>query len=274
MYDNKILGAIVGDIVGSTRKWKNAKTEGFELLPAGSRFTDDTVMTLAVAEWLMIDPMHSKSRLVDCMQRLGRKYPDAGYGGMFRKWIATENPKPYNSFGNGSAMRVSPVGLYANSMEEALELARITASVSHNHPEGIKGAQAIAACIYLKRTETYDATDKIKRFAERNFGYDLDVKLWAIRKNYTFDTTCQGSVPIAIMAYLQEPYSAEKTIRLAISMEGDPDTIGAMVASIATAEKPHIICSDSLSSDIEDKCRELLPPDLLDINDRFMDMGI
>lgn len=270
MYDNKILGAIVGDIVGSTRKWKNAKTEGFELLPAGSRFTDDTVMTLAVAEWLMIDPTHSKSRLVDCMQRLGRKYPDAGYGGMFRKWIATENPKPYNSFGNGSAMRVSPVGLYANSMEEALELARITASVSHNHPEGIKGAQAIAACIYLKRTETYDATGKIKRFAERNFGYDLDVKLWAIRKNYTFDTTCQGSVPIAIMAYLQEPYSAEKTIRLAISMEGDPDTIGAMVASIATAEKPHIICSDSLSSDIEDKCRELLPPDLLDINDRFM----
>ena len=270
MYDNKILGAIVGDIVGSTRKWKNVKTDGFELLPAGSRFTDDTVMTLAVAEWLMIDPTHSKSRLVDCMQRLGRKYPDAGYGGMFRKWIATENPKPYNSFGNGSAMRVSPVGLYANSMEEALELARITASVSHNHPEGIKGAQAIAACIYLKRTETYDATGKIKRFAERNFGYDLDVKLRAIRKNYTFDATCQGSVPIAIMAYLQEPYSAEKAIRLAISMGGDSDTIGAMAASIATAERPHIIRSGSLSSDIEDKCRELLPPDLLDINDRFM----
>lgn len=270
MYDNKILGAIVGDIVGSTRKWKNAKTEGFELLPAGSRFTDDTVMTLAVAEWLMIDPTHNKSRLVDCMQRLGRKYPDAGYGGMFRKWIATENPKPYNSFGNGSAMRVSPVGLYANSMEEALELARITASVSHNHPEGIKGAQAIAACIYLKRTETYDATGEIKRFVEWNFGYDLDVKLRAIRKNYTFDATCQGSVPIAIMAYLQEPYSAEKAIRLAISMGGDSNTIGAMVASIATAEKPHIICSGSLSSDIEDKCREFLPPDLLEINDRFM----
>lgn len=270
MYDNEILGAIVGDIVGSTRKLKNVKTEDFELLPAGSRFTDDTVMTLAVAEWLMIDPTHNKSRLVDCMQRLGRKYPDAGYGGMFRKWIATENPKPYNSFGNGSAMRVSPVGLYANSMEEALELARITASVSHSHPEGIKGAQAIAACIYLKRTETYDATGEIKRFVEWNFGYDLDVKLRAIRKNYTFDATCQGSVPIAIMAYLQEPYSAEKAIRLAISMGGDSNTIGAMVASIATAEKPHIICSGSLSSDIEDKCREFLPPDLLEINDRFM----
>lgn len=270
MYDNKILGAIVGDIVGSTRKWKNAKTEGFELLPDGSRFTDDTVMTLAVAEWLMIDPTHSKSRLVDCMQRLGRKYPDAGYGGMFRKWIATENPKPYNSFGNGSAMRVSPVGLYANSMEEALELARITASVSHNHPEGIKGAQAIAAGVYLKRTETFDVDGKIKRFVEHGFGYNLDDDLRGIRKDYTFDATCQGCVPIAIMAYLQEPYSAEKAIRLAISMGGDSDTIGAMTASIAATERPHTYSSASLSSEIEDKCRELLPPDLLDINDRFM----
>lgn len=270
MYYNKILGAIVGDIVGSTRKWHNVKTEDFELLPAGSRFTDGTVMTLAVAEWLMIDPTHSKSRLVDCMQRLGRKYLDAGYGGMFRKWIATENPKPYNSFGNGSAMRVSPVGLYANSMEEALELARITASVSHNHPEGIKGAQAMAAGVYLKRTETFDHDGKIRRFVEHRLGYNLDDDLRGIRKDYTFDATCQGCVPIAIMAYLQEPYSAEKSIRLAISMGGDSDTIGAMTASIATTERPHTYSSASLSAEIEDKCRELLPPDLLDINDRFM----
>lgn len=270
MYYNKILGAIVGDIVGSTRKWHNVKTEDFELLPAGSRFTDGTVMTLAVAEWLMIDPTHSKSRLVDCMQRLGRKYLDAGYGGMFRKWIATENPKPYNSFGNGSAMRVSPVGLYANSMEEALELARITASVSHNHPEGIKGAQAMAASVYLKRTETFDHDGKIRRFVEHRLGYNLDDDLRGIRKDYTFDATCQGCVPIAIMAYLQEPYSAEKSIRLAISMGGDSDTIGAMTASIATTERPHTYSSASLSAEIEDKCRELLPPDLLDINDRFM----
>lgn len=270
MYYNKILGAIVGDIVGSTRKWHNVKTEDFELLPAGSRFTDGTVMTLAVAEWLMIDPTHSKSRLVDCMQRLGRKYLDAGYGGMFRKWIATENPKPYNSFGNGSAMRVGPVGLYANSMEEALELARITASVSHNHPEGIKGAQAMAAGVYLKRTETFDHDGKIRRFVEHRLGYNLDDDLRGIRKDYTFDATCQGCVPIAIMAYLQEPYSAEKSIRLAISMGGDSDTIGAMTASIATTERPHTYSSASLSAEIEDKCRELLPPDLLDINDRFM----
>lgn len=270
MYNNKILGAIVGDIVGSTREWNNVKTEDFELLPAGSRFTDDTVMTLAVAEWLMTDPSHSERALVECMQRLGRKYPYVGYGSMFRFWLYTENPEPYNSFGNGSAMRVSPVGLYANSMEEALELARITASVSHNHPEGIKGAQAIAAAIYLKRTEEFDTKGEIKRFIEKHFGYNLDTDLREIRKDYAFDVTCQGSVPIAIMAYLQEPYRAEKAIRLAVSMGGDSDTIGCMTASIATAERPHVISSSSLSREIEDKCRELLPPDLLDINDRFL----
>ena len=166
-------------------------------------------------------------------------------------------------------MRVSPVGLYANSMEEALELARITASVSHNHPEGIKGAQAIAAAIYLKRTEEFDTKGEIKRFIEKHFGYNLDTDLREIRKDYAFDVTCQGSVPIAIMAYLQEPYRAEKAIRLAVSMGGDSDTIGCMTASIATAERPHVI-SSSLSREIEDKCRELLPPDLLDINDRFL----
>lgn len=186
MYYNKILGGIAGDIIGSTREWKNVKTEDFELLPAGSRFTDDTVMTLAVAEWLMTDPTHSERTLVEYMQRLGRKYPNAGYGGMFRHWLNTENPEPYNSFGNGSAMRVSPVGLYANSLDEALELARITASVSHNHTEGIKGAQAIATSIYLKRTEEFNDEDKIKRFIESKFGYNLDIDLRDIRKERLF----------------------------------------------------------------------------------------
>ena len=270
MYYNNILGGIVGDIIGSTREWLNVKTEDFELLPQGSCFTDDTVMTLAVAEWLMTDPTHSESALIECMQRFGRKYPNAGYGGMFRRWLATDNPEPYNSYGNGSAMRVSPVGLYANSMEEALELARITASVSHNHPEGIKGAQAIAACIYLKRTEEFDVEGKIKRFVEKHFGYNLDIDLREIRKDYAFDVTCQGSVPIAIMAFLQEPHCAEKAIRLAVSMGGDSDTIGCMTASIATAGKPNTYSSTILSREIEDKCRELLHPDLLDINDRFL----
>lgn len=270
MYHNKILGGIVGDIIGSTREWHNVKTEDFELLPYGSRFTDDTVMTLAVAEWLMTDPSHSKSALIECMQRFGRKYPNAGYGGMFDRWLVTDNPEPYNSFGNGSAMRVSPVGLYANSIDEALELARITASVSHNHPEGIKGAQAIAACIYLKRTEMFDVKGKIKRFVEKHFGYNLDIDLREIRQDYTFDVTCQGSVPIAIMAFLQEPHCAEKAIRLAVSMGGDSDTIGCMTASIATAKRPYTISGGSLSHEIEDMCRKLLPHDLLDINDRFL----
>ena len=145
----ELLGAIIGDIVGSTREWYNIKTEDFELVPEGSRFTDDTVMTLAVAEWLMTDHAHKEDSLVACMQRLGRKYLNAGYGGMFRRWLMSDNPQPYNSFGNGSAMRVSPVGLYANSLEEALELARITASVTHNHPEGVKGAQDIAGCVFI-----------------------------------------------------------------------------------------------------------------------------
>lgn len=270
MYSNRILGGIAGDIIGSTREWHNVKREDFDLLPRGSRFTDDSVMTLAVAEWLMTDPTHSERTLIECMQRLGRKYPNAGYGGMFRRWLTTDNPLPYRSFGNGSAMRVSPVGLYANSMEEALELARITASVSHNHPEGIKGAQAIAACIYLKRTEMWDVEDKIKRFVEEHFGYNLDIDIRDIREDYSFDVTCQGSVPIAIMAFLQEPHSAEKAIRLAVSMGGDSDTIGCMTASIATTERPHVISSSSLSCQIEERCRELLPPDLLDINDRFL----
>ena len=265
-----ILGAIVGDMVGSTREWKTVKTEDFELLPEGSRFTDDTVMTLAVAEWLMTDSTHSKEKLIDCMQRLGRKYPNAGYGGMFIRWLKEDSPKPYNSFGNGSAMRVSPVGLYANSLEEALELARITASVSHDHPEGIKGAQAIAACVYLKKTEEWDVGGKIKKYIEEKFGYDLSLDLDEIREGYAFDVTCQGSVPIAIMSYLKySSYPAEKALRMAISMGGDSDTIGAMTASIAGAERLHII-GGGFSTELEKKCRALLPDDLLDINDRFI----
>lgn len=271
MYNNRILGGIVGDIIGSTREWENVKIEDFELFPQGSRFTDDTVMTLAVAQWLMTDPEHTEAGLIKCMQFLGRKYPNAGYGGMFRKWLKSENPQPYGSFGNGSAMRVSPVGLYANSMEEVLELARVTASVTHNHPEGIKGAQAIAACIFIKRTEEFDVTGKMKRFVKEHFGYNLDVDLRDIRPDYGFDVTCQGSVPISIMAFLQEPYDAEKAIRLAISMGGDSDTIGCMTSSIAATQQPFTISSSYLSSDIENKCRELLTPDLLEINDRFLD---
>lgn len=263
-----MLGAIIGDIVGSTREWHNIKTEDFELVSKWSRFTDDTVMTLAVAEWLMSDPEHRPETLVACMQRLGRKYPNAGYGGMFMEWLASDNPQPYNSFGNGSAMRVSPVGLYANSLEEALELARITASVTHNHPEGIRGAQAIAGCVFIKKTEWADS-EKIRRFVNERIGYDLDFKLEKIRDSYGFDVTCQGSVPIAIKAYLERSiYPPEKALRLAISMGGDSDTIGAMTASIASAERFSVV-GGGFPAELVDQCRALLPADLLDINDRF-----
>ena len=261
--NKRLLGAVIGDIVGSTREWHNVKTEDFELVPRSSRFTDDSVMTLAVAEWLMGDSQHQSETLVKCMQHWGRKYPHAGYGGMFRQWLASPHPQPYGSFGNGSAMRVSPVGLYAKSLDEALELARITASVTHDHPEGIKGAQAIAACVYMRRSRKPDA--EIKEYVERTFGYDLNIRLESIRDAYTFDVTCQGSVPIAIMAYLQRGEdSAESALRLAISMGGDSDTIGCMNCAIATAEP-----SQAISAETQEKCRALLPPDLLDINDRF-----
>lgn len=264
--DEMILGAIVGDIIGSTREWHNVKTENFELLPHGSHFTDDSVMTLAVAEWLMTDSTHDARKLVTCMQRLGRKYPDAGYGGMFSQWLDTNNPKPYGSFGNGSAMRVSPVGLYARTLEEALELARITALVTHNHPEGIKGAQAIAACVFMNMCKI-PKTD-IKRYIEIFFGYNLDIKLEHIRQEYSFDVTCQGSVPIAIMAFLQRT-NADDALRLAISMGGDSDTIGSMTCAIADAQSV-FVHEGGVSRTIKTKCRAFLPPALLEINDRFI----
>ena len=255
--------------MGSTREWHNIKTEDFEPVPKGSRFTDDTVMTLAVAEWLMTDPDHRPETLVACMQRLGRKYPHAGYGKMFSQWLMSDHPQPYNSFGNGSAMRVSPVGLYANSLEEALELARITASVTHNHPEGIKGAQAIAGCVFLHKNISLGEEEEIRHFVTEKIGYNLNFKLDDIRDAYGFDVTCQGSVPIAIKAYLERGgYPAEKALRLAISMGGDSDTIGAMTASIAGARRFSVI-GGSFSEYLVNQCRALLPPDLLDINDRF-----
>ena len=264
-----MLGAIIGDIVGSTRERHNVKTENFELVPEGSCFTDDSVMTLAVAKWLMDDPNHNPDTLVGIMQELGRKYPYAGYGGMFRKWLHSDNPQPYGSFGNGSAMRVSPVGMYANTLEETLELARITAAVTHNHLEGIKGAQAIAACVYMQMHEGLDANEKIKRFVESSFGYDLDLKLEDIRADYAFDVTCQGSVPIAIMAFLQR-HNALDTLRLAISMGGDSDTIGCMATSIAYASPFDVLSSRiNIPEHVIMKCRKLLTPELMEINDRF-----
>ena len=145
----KMLGALVGDIIGSTYEFYGTKRTDFELFEEGCRFTDDSVMTLAVAKWLVEDKKHTAKKLIKSMQKLGRKHPNAGYGGLFYSWLYQDDPQPYNSWGNGAGMRVSPVGLYAKTLDEALTLAALTASVSHNHPEGVKGAQAIATSVFL-----------------------------------------------------------------------------------------------------------------------------
>ena len=167
----KMLGALVGDIIGSMYEFLNTKRTDFELFPEGSRFTDDSVMTLAVAKWLLEDEAHSIHYLIYCMQELGDRYPNAGYGGRFMEWLFEENPQPYNSWGNGAGMRVSPVGLYAKTLDEALALAALTACVSHNHPEGVKGAQAIAASVFLCKQGK--SKQEIKEYVEQTFGYNL-----------------------------------------------------------------------------------------------------
>lgn len=228
-----MLGAVFGDIVGSSYEWNNVKTKDFPLERSCTRYTDDSVMTLAVAKWLLEDPSHSESHLITCMQKLGRRHFKAGYGGRFREWLHSKDPQPYNSWGNGSAMRVSPVALYANSLGEALELAKKTAKVTHNHPEGVKGALAVAECVYICR-EAVDieaAKRKIRDSIPRKYGYNLKRTLDEIRPDYKFDVSCQGSVPEAIIAFL-ESSSLEDCVRNAVSIGGDSDTIAAIACSI------------------------------------------
>ena len=255
----KMFGALVGDIIGSVYEWHNTKSTDFDLFCERSRFTDDSVMTLAVAKWLTEDKTHSLQHLIDCMQGLGKKHPNAGYGGTFAEWINVEDAQPYYSWGNGSAMRVSPVGLYAKTLDEALALAALTASVSHNHPEGVKGAQAIATSIFLCK-EGYSKAD-IKDYIEESFGYDLSRTIADIRPNYDFDVSCQGSVPEAIIAFL-EGNSFEKTLRLAISLGGDSDTIACMACGIAA-------CMYEIPEEISQRCNEILTDDLKEIMDNF-----
>lgn len=254
-----MLGAIVGDIIGSVYEFHNTKDYHFHLLTPNSTFTDDTVMTCAVAKWLTEDESHSKESLVTCMRGLGQKYSEAGYGVSFMDWLFTDNPQPYNSWGNGAAMRVSPVGFYAKTLDEAMALARTTAEVSHNHPEGIKGAQAIASTIFLVRNHA--DKEEIREFVSKTFGYSLDRTIETIRDIYTFDVSCQGSVPEAIIAYL-DGKDFENTIRLAISIGGDSDTIGAMAGGIAKA-------AYSIPKPLAGYCYETLTPYLRKIVNDF-----
>ena len=230
-----MLGAIIGDIVGSVYEFDNIKTKDFPLFREDCRFTDDTVMTIAVRNALRIydkekDIRVFQAALISEMQRLGRKYADRGYGGRFAKWLWMEDPKPYGSYGNGAAMRVSPVGEYASSLEEALKLAKASAVVSHDHPEGIKGAQAVAAAVFLARQEGWGKV-RIRNFIEGEF-YSLNFTLDEIRETYAFDVSCQGSVPQALACFF-EGESFEDVIRNCISIGGDCDTIAAIAGGIA-----------------------------------------
>ena len=257
----KIMGAVAGDIIGSVYERRNAKSTDFELFGIRSRFTDDSVMTLAVARWLLEDEAHSIRHLISCMQELGNRYRHAGYGGRFKAWLGADNPQPYNSWGNGSGMRVSAVGLYAKTLDEALALAALTASVSHNHAEGVKGAQAIATSVFLCKQGR--SKQEIKEYVEKTFGYHLGRTIEDIRPNYHFDVSCQGSVPEAIIAFL-EGNSFEEVIRLAISLGGDSDTIACMAGAIAA-------CMYPIPDVIVEKCGALLTSDLKFINDQFIE---
>lgn len=230
-----MLGAIIGDVVGSIYERHNIKTKEFELINDRCRFTDDTVLTIAVAKGLMesnIDDEESvKNNIRDSIIEICTSYPHAGYGGGFRRWMQSQDHSPYNSYGNGSAMRVSPVAWLSNDLDTVLRLAKNSAEVTHNHPEGIKGAQAVAAAILLARQNK--SPEEIREYIQENF-YDLDFTLDEIRQSYTFDVSCQGSVPQAIVSFL-ESTSFEDTIRNAISIGGDSDTIAAIAGSIAEA---------------------------------------
>ena len=229
-----MIGAIIGDIVGSRFEWHNIKTKEFALFTPRCRPTDDSVMTLAVAQAILDsaeDPDSLARNAVRRMQELGRRYPRAGYGGRFRSWLHAEDPQPYNSYGNGSAMRVSPCGFAANSLEEAIAMADAVTAVTHNHPEGMKGAEATAAAIFLARSGK--SKEEIRAHIVRHY-YPLDFTLDEIRPTYSFDVSCQGSVPQALEAFF-ESTDFEDAIRSAISIGGDSDTIAAITGGVAEA---------------------------------------
>lgn len=224
-----MTGAIAGDIIGSVYEFDNIKTTDFPLFTNESDYTDDTIMTVAVADWLL-----NGGDLAKVMQRYGREYPypTGGYGGRFSGWLREKDPLPYNSWGNGSAMRVSAVGWMFDSLEKTLEVAKETAIVTHNHPEGIKGAQATAAAIYLARTGK--SKQDIKQYIETTFSYDLGRTCDEIRPFYRFNESCQGTVPEAIIAFLDSS-DFENAIRLAVSLGGDSDTLACITGGIAEA---------------------------------------
>ena len=256
-----MYGAILGDIIGSPYEFDMGdKRKDFPLFSERSAFTDDTVMTLAVGRAFLdaqpnADAQWIRFRLIQEMQRFGRLFPNAGYGGMFGRWLEETDPRPYNSFGNGSAMRVSGVAWLYNDIDTVREMARLSAEVTHNHPEGIKGAEATAAAIFLARTGS--SKGEIKAYITENFGYDLSRTCDEIRPGYHHVESCQETVPEAITAFL-EGESFEDVIRTAVSLGGDCDTLTCIAGSIAEGFY-------GVPEELKATCRACLPEPLLDV---------
>lgn len=248
-----MMGAIIGDLVGSVYEWNNRKNKDFPLFREDSFFTDDSVMTVAVAEALMEGgtPKH----YIQALKKWGRRYPEAGYGSNFYAWIFSENHEPYHSWGNGSAMRVSPCAWAFDTLEEVEAAARVSAAVTHNHPEGIKGAQATAVAIFLARKG--HSKPEIRKQMEERYGYDLHRTLEEIRPDFAFDESCQKTVPEAITAFL-ESTDFEDALRNAVSLGGDSDTLAAITGSIAEG-------AYGIPEEIRMKALTLLPDPLREV---------
>ena len=260
-----MYGAILGDIIGSPFEFdRGGKTKNFPLFCERSEFTDDTVMTLAVAEaFLPVQPEMDddtiRGRVIMKMQKYGARYPHAGYGTMFRRWLRAKNPRPYGSFGNGSAMRASAVGWLFEDLSTVRRMARLSAEVSHDHSEGIKGAEATACAVFLARTGSTKA--EIRDFVETIFDYDLSRTCDEIRPGYRHVESCQETVPEAITAFL-EGESFEDVIRTAVSLGGDCDTLTCIAGAMAEAFY-------GVPEELKAECRSRLPEDLLEVLQQF-----
>lgn len=278
-----MYGAMIGDIVGSVYEFENIKTKDFPLFSDNSVYTDDTIMTVAVGRALLRarnENIPLKPCLIEEIKNIAQRYPNpkGGYGIKFAAWLKEKNPKPYYSFGNGAAMRTSPCGLIAVTLQEALDFGKAQAEISHNHPEGIKGAKAVAGAVFLAKTGK--SKEEIKNFIENNF-YKLDKTIDEIRKNYSFDETCQGTVPQAIQAFLESTDYVD-AIRNAISLGGDSDTLGAITGSIAwayyTKFAPYEITKFQFETyyetsiemrNVKDEARDILPLEFCGIAEEF-----
>lgn len=255
-----MLGAICGDVIGSVYEGNNVKSKQFPLFSRKTRFTDDTVLTVAVADALL-----NRKYFGATIYRYSNQYPNAGFGSRFKSWMKSKHPRPYGSYGNGSAMRVSPIGYAFDSIADVMRVAEKTSNISHNHPDAIAGAQAIASAVFLAKTGS--SKQDIKIFIENKFNYNLNRTLDQIRPSYKFDVSAKGSVPEAILAFL-ESTDYEDAIRNAISIGGDSDTIACMCGAIAEAHYKII------PVDIVDRVKALLPTEFITVIDCFYEKVI